>query len=298
MLLRRPSSVCKPSAPAARGRSVRAGFTLIELLTVVAVIGVLAAIIVPVLGSVRAQARKAVEITAARQLVTAYHAHAADNRGRLMPGEANPYETQKLEPVYNLRGQKLDKTKAKRFPWRLVPYLGRNVEGTILINESVADSESWDRGSAYGYDYNVSLLPSLGINATYVGTARDYLNDKGEVIGSGAFAHSIQRFEQAISPGTLIVFASAAGQDDQGNRTHGFWRLSAPYDSSTKTRWSADSPDASRPLLGETHLRWSGKAVVAHLDSSVRLLGEAELRDMRRWSDAAARAGDPDWQGN
>jgi prepilin-type N-terminal cleavage/methylation domain-containing protein len=289
----RPVSVIPLHILRGRPASRRIGFTLVELLAAVAVVGILAAILLPALSTVRKQARKAVEISAARQLVTAYHAHAADRRGRLMPGEANGYETRILEPVYNLRGQKLNDTVAKRFPWRLVPYLNRSVEGTLLLNESVAEAKGWN-----DYDYNVSLLPSLGINSTYVGTAQDYRNAKGEVIGPGAYRHAIQRFEQARSPETLIVFASAAGQDDKGGRTHGFWQLSAPYDSAKNGRWSAEPPDPAWPVLGQVHLRWSGKAVVAHLDSSVKLLGETELRDMRRWANAAAVAGETDWQGD
>ncbi len=63
-------------------RSVRA-FTLIELLTVIAIIGILAAIIVPVVGSVRANAAQTRDMNRVRTLVTASLGFAADNRGVL-----------------------------------------------------------------------------------------------------------------------------------------------------------------------------------------------------------------------
>jgi prepilin-type N-terminal cleavage/methylation domain-containing protein len=57
------------------------GFTLIELLTVIAIIGILAAIIVPVVGKVRATATKATCASNLRQLATASQTFAQDNKG-------------------------------------------------------------------------------------------------------------------------------------------------------------------------------------------------------------------------
>lgn len=65
------------------GRRARAGFTLIELLTVIAIIGILAAIIVPVVGSVRASARASQCASNLRQLGMATTLFAADNKQRL-----------------------------------------------------------------------------------------------------------------------------------------------------------------------------------------------------------------------
>ncbi|HEY9250224.1 MAG TPA: prepilin-type N-terminal cleavage/methylation domain-containing protein [Rariglobus sp.] len=60
-------------------------FTLVELLTVIAIIGILAAIIIPVVGKVRQSANNATCASNLRQIGTALSSFVADNRGTL-PG--------------------------------------------------------------------------------------------------------------------------------------------------------------------------------------------------------------------
>ncbi len=64
-----------------RLRRPRRGFTLIELLTVIAIIGVLAGILIPVIGAVRASAQSAKTVSHLRQIQTANIAYANDNKG-------------------------------------------------------------------------------------------------------------------------------------------------------------------------------------------------------------------------
>lgn len=72
-------SISRPGLASKGSKNKRPGFTLIELLTVIAVIGILAAILIPVVGSVRNQARRANCQSNLRQLVTAGLLYAADH---------------------------------------------------------------------------------------------------------------------------------------------------------------------------------------------------------------------------
>lgn len=67
----------------ARPASRTAGFTLIELLTVIAIIGILAAIVIPTVGTVRDKAQRAVDQNNLREIIKAAQIYAGDNQDRL-----------------------------------------------------------------------------------------------------------------------------------------------------------------------------------------------------------------------
>ncbi len=66
--------------------SARSGFTLIELLTVIAIIGVLAAITLAAIGHVRSTAKRARCISNLRQIGIAAALFSHDNKNRSLPG--------------------------------------------------------------------------------------------------------------------------------------------------------------------------------------------------------------------
>lgn len=74
-------------------RSPAAAFTLIELLTVIAIIGILAAIVIPTVGTVREKAQRAVDSNNLREIVKAAQIYAGENNDRLPDPRAIPATT-------------------------------------------------------------------------------------------------------------------------------------------------------------------------------------------------------------
>jgi prepilin-type N-terminal cleavage/methylation domain-containing protein len=85
---------CESSAQGLRRRASRAAaFTLIELLTVIAIIGILAAIVIPTVGTVREKAQRAVDSNNLREIVKAAQIYAGENNDRLPDPRTIPATT-------------------------------------------------------------------------------------------------------------------------------------------------------------------------------------------------------------
>lgn len=107
------------------------GFTLIELLTVLAIVGILAAILIPVVGQVRDKTKESRCVSNLRQFGVVIQAYAADNKGYLPPSDVVG-----IGPHYNRNPSNLHN--------HILPYLS--------IQEAVTWSTKTDQSYAHLFD--------------------------------------------------------------------------------------------------------------------------------------------------
>ncbi|HSJ02100.1 MAG: type II secretion system protein [Verrucomicrobium sp.] len=251
------------------------GFTLMELLVVIAIIVALSALAFGAYNAAMTHARKAAEISAARSLTSAYLAYPGDHNGELMVAHYEGSAPDLDAREYTLPdGTTLGSVELHRYPFRLAPYLDNQIDGTILVNRNREQIQAAFPGGQF--NYGTSLCPALGINYYYVG---GYKADN-EVAGDGECVTHISQVSHAAN---LLLFASAFTEVGD-KRIEGRYGVEPPY---------------FRAKLWDSSLhvdpRYNGKAVVAFMDGSVRMMTVDELRDMRYWSVGAAAKDDANY---
>ncbi len=257
-------------------------FTLLELLVVVAVLAILLGLGSSAISAAISKGKMAAEVSAAKSLITAYQAAAADNGGHYLPA----YDGH-ASNVFNANGKTITMAESKaRYPWRLAPYFDYAIKGTLLVGDNedqlMREMEIKSRNSPM-YDYGVSIFPALGINQAYVG---------GRIKSNGKYDTNLTAPDCVKTVGAgdrpVIVFASAGTEGIDGYEY--VKAPGAPGSIWSTAQWTAKSSPAD---YGNVHPRHDGKAVAAFLDGSVRMLGIEDLRDMRLWSREAVMQNDP-----
>lgn len=266
-------------------RHAEGGFTLIELMVVVGILTVIMAIAIPVAGQMRQKGNMAREVSAARQLMTAYLLYPADHNGELLPGYGD-------FPAVDEQGNELHSPVSSRYPWRIAPYLGYDMR--ILWGNTADDRlAKMKQGPPASYHYGVSVQPSMGINAAYVGGDYQTLPPNSDKAISRYGQFCVTRVGQAVAPQKLIAFASA-GSSYQGEKLSGYFKVEPP--NLTKRNWPRTySASATPDQTGHVDFRWDSKAVAAMLDGHIELLTFEQMDDMRRWSNQASLANNATW---
>ncbi|MHC5026311.1 MAG: type II secretion system protein [Planctomycetota bacterium] len=281
--------------PLAHNRPKR-GFTLVEMLTVVGVITLLLGLLLPALSSVRTAGKKTAEFSAARQLMMAYQLYANNNKDQVLPGYKDGLRA--VDSVGRSIAEQTTPFVAARYPWRIAPYLDYQFRG-LYTNDQEWELEAMEQVDHETYMYVVSLYPSLGLNATWVGGNQNELGFNGVAMNAyGRFY--ISSTSEARRSDSLIVFASARAEGvdlesgDTLGMTEGYFEVRSPIlTASGGDRWVEQFHHNVEPGdFGYISPRYQDASVIAFMDGHVDLLGVEEIRDMRHWSRDATCA---DW---
>lgn len=213
------------------------GFSLVELLVVVAIVGVLAALLGPALARGKSAARRTTCTNHLRQLALASQMYWADNDDRLFPYH---FESDAAGARYWFgwlaRGNEGERAFESE-PGALHPYLkGRGVATCPELDYTSRRFKSKATGAAHGYGYNLHLSPPL--------------------------APGTLRISQLTQQSTVALFADAA-------QVNTFQAPASPDNPLLEEFYYVNATEAT------THFRHGAKASVVFLDGHVELLAPA-----------------------
>ena len=276
----------------------RGGFTLVELVVVLAIIGVLVAIIVPVAMGARRSAARMREVAALRAVLVAWTSYATEQQGFVLPGYKAGFQ------IRDENGQAIpadvyggDAEVSKRWPWRLAPWLDQDFRRLYVgaNAETLAKLQAGDRSQ---YFYFASLYPSFGMNSAFVGGDDVYLRilSNDPVLPNGQLNPArfvVTRLSGAKRPQQTIVFASSRTgpvTDPYGapdTLREGGFRVLPPWIAGATSLWQTEYDPEAPASYGLVSARHGDEAVTGTVDGAVELLQVDALRDMTRWCDAA-----------
>ncbi len=248
----------------------KVGFTLIELLTVIAIIGILAAILIPTVGKVRSTTKFSVNVSNVRQWTIACTLHMSDWKGFM------PYQGTGTGGTGGLARIDLNDitpfAMGKVLPWwnALPPYIGQKT--LRELNQQNALPKIGD-GSFWVSPLAESPLPSMewasflcystarSSNTTASAPANQFVANIGNLhTRTNATAPRVQ-----VSPSRTVAFAETALFTKALDGTTPFSRTSArvTVDPIDLAHFNRNGSSTNRGGL-------SGKAAVGFFDGSVR----------------------------
>ncbi len=208
-----PRSGGRLTAPSMNTRtpySARGGFTLIELLVVIASIGILASLLLPVLGRSKERARRTACLSNVRQVLVAVHLYAGDNGGLLPKGGTDfPNKKDTHTPILSTR----TKEELLRYAEPLKVFDCPNLARDFEAKKDWRNHEFY--GVAIGYHYlggheNTPWAPVGGITNTWISPQKTSDKPSLELLADlNVFCHSFQRILAPHASGGPVVHDEA-----------------------------------------------------------------------------------------
>ena len=267
------------TSPRASCGSRGLGFTLIELLTVIAIIGILAAILIPVVGKVRQHTKFAVNVSNVRQWTTACTLHMADWKGyvpyqgtgtgangslqRVDLGDETPFTVGGVLPWWNALPKYIGMPTLKELNVRnALPKIGDGSFWVSPLAERPPTSMEWASFLCYSTARSSNTMGSAPANRMVANITK--------LVTRNADG-SVREF---VSPSRTVVFAETALFTRALDGTTPFSQNSArvTVDPIDLAHFNRSGAAANRGGL-------QGKAAVGFFDGSVRTFSGAQLKD-------------------
>jgi type II secretory pathway pseudopilin PulG len=236
-------------------------FTLVESLVVVCVIGILLGVGLPVLSKSLDAGKKVKEVSAIKNLITAYNLYSSDNNNLLIKS----YDLNGT--AFDINGRQIggeESHESHRWPWRLAPYFNYDFYGCTLVNEAARYIK---KQGGLTQTYLVSVLPSFGLNIYLGGNDYEGMQYQNRIASS---------LVQVTRPSQTIAFVSSRSMA-VGERFEGFYYVDVPKN---KSKYD---PRSNPKSTGYISARYSGNAIVAFLNGNVSILEYHELTDSKKW---------------
>jgi prepilin-type N-terminal cleavage/methylation domain-containing protein len=248
----------------------RAGFTLIELLTVIAIIGILAAIIIPTVGKVRESARFTKGTSNLREIARGCLLHAQDRKGWI------PHDGFTGTPTAGQETPKL-RGSAEVLPfWNAIPpYIGAPTLKK-LDERRPSSVPTLDSQNSIFVCPNASSSTTNPNGIAWLCYAPAYkLSDALTTAPEGRFLGNVNT---VLEPSRTVLFAETTNHAP--GQTGIFSTCNPTFLGATPTGTTSGS-------------RWKGKSLVSFFDGSVRTYKSAEL--LAQGGDLKGTRGGPIW---